>query len=181
MLLLCALCLAVPVPIVGLGVLKFYTAGLDLADATHTNWIIQVANRAYDSALLPVTALWIRTFPIAALIMWYAFRTLPQATLDAASLDGAGQGRSLATIALPARWHAVAITWIVSFLLAWGDLAASQPLTPAGMDTLALRIFDRLHSGADDQVSGICLALLIALGGTTVLLAVIWRCRPNRA
>ena len=42
---------------------------------------------------------------------------------------------------------------------------------PPGVDTLSRRIFGLLHSGVDDRVAGICLALLALLAAVTAVAA----------
>jgi ABC-type Fe3+ transport system permease subunit len=124
----------------------------------------------YDSYAAPALALWLKTLPLATLILWHAFRSLPQDTWDAARLDGAGTISCLTLLAIPMRWPAVALAGLVVFLVALGDLSASQLLQVPGKETLATRVFDRLHSGAYDQVSGMFLSLFVLFGATAVVI-----------
>ena len=58
------------------------------------------------------------------------------------------------------RWPAVGLAFLVSLAVALGDLAASILVVPPGVQTLSIHIFGLLHYGVEDQVAGICLALL---------------------
>jgi iron(III) transport system permease protein len=127
----------------------------------------------YDQSIAaPVVALWMRGLGPATLILWHAFRTIPRAMLDGAAIDGAGPMAQLAWIAIPCRLRALALAWIVAFALALGDLAASILVVPPGVTTLSIRIFNLLHYGVEDQVAGICLALVALFG--LVAAAVAW-------
>ena len=118
--------------------------------------------KLYDQSILaPVAALAIRGLPVATLILWHAFATLPREVLDAAAVDGAGPIGRLVRIALPSRLPALALAWLVALAVALGDLAASILVAPPGVTTLSIRIFGLLHYGVEDQVAGICLAQVL--------------------
>ena len=124
-----------------------------------------------DSILAPWAALFVVALPPAVLIMWHAFRTLPHEMFDAAAVDGAGSLRQLCCVALPCRAAALGLAWIVAFAVALGDLGASVLVLPPGVNTLALKIFDLLHSGVEDQVAGICLALVALFAAAAAVAA----------
>jgi iron(III) transport system permease protein len=66
------------------------------------------------------------------------------------------------------------VAWLIGLALALGDLTASSLVLPPGVETLAVHIFNLVHYGVEDQVAGICLALLIVFGsvaGATAALA----------
>jgi ABC-type Fe3+ transport system permease subunit len=117
----------------------------------------------YDRTILaPWLAQTIRALPLAIFIVWHAFASVPSETLDSAQIDGAGSFRLMISIALPMRATAIGLAWLVSFAVALGEMAATLLVYPPGMTTLAVRIFGLLHFGVNDQVAGICLALLVA-------------------
>ncbi len=152
--LLVALLLALPAPLVSAGV------GRTLA----------YFPLIYDSYAAPCTAIGLRTLPIAVLIMWYALRRVPDEALELARVEGAGSLACLTKVAIPLCWPAMIVAWLVGFLLAVGDVAASQMVQLPGRETLAWRAFDRLHSGADDQVSGVFLTLIVVFALTSGLI-----------
>lgn len=162
-----AVCLALPGPVVGLGInWLFY-----LPDSRPLYWL-------YDQWLpRPWIALTIRALPLATLIIWHALRTVPVELLESAAVDGAGPLRRLYGVALPSRLSAVALAWVVALAVALGDLGASFLVLPPGVETLSLRIFDLLHSGQEFEVAGISLALLFlfaAVAGVSLWLAGRW-------
>ena len=135
-----------------------------------------------DTILAPWTALVIRGFPLSMLILWYALRTIPTDTLQAAALDGAGPIGLLGYIGLPQRIAAVACAWLVSFAVGMADLAAVILVIPPGLDMLSVRIFGLLHAGVDDYVAGICLvnaAMCALIAGFIAWLGRRWVHREN--
>jgi iron(III) transport system permease protein len=77
--------------------------------------------------------------------------------LDAASLDGAGMWRKVAHVHLPLHWRSVVVAWLVAFVLAAGELSATVLVAPPGVTPLAVRIFNLVHYGVDDQLAGLVL------------------------
>lgn len=152
-LLVVAAALAVPGPVLGIGLIKL----LNRPE-------IPALTLLYDRSILaPWLAQTIEALPLATLILWHAFATLPDATLESAASEGAGPWTRLWRIALPQRWPAVALAWIAAFILALGELAATLLVAPPGMTTLPIRVFGLIHFGVADQVAGICLALIALL------------------
>jgi iron(III) transport system permease protein len=116
----------------------------------------------YDHSILaPWLAVYLRSLPIATLIMWHALQTVPKEILESATIDGAGPFVRLWRIALPMRWPAAAVAWLAALAISLGDLAASILVVPPGVTTLSIRIFGLLHYGVEDQAAGICLAMIL--------------------
>ena len=168
MFLVVAACLAIPGPLIGKAVIWLLNSHPALAPV-------------YDSLFAPALAQSVRALPLATLIMWYALVTVDQNVLDSARLDGAGSMAQLFRVAIPMRSEALGMAFVVAMVVSIGDLSASQLVLVPGAETLANRIFDRLHSGAYDQVSAVCLAIILACIGVTTLLAFLWkRSTPSR-
>jgi len=160
-LLLVALCLTIPGPLLGLAVIR-------LLDQPPTSPLSALAS-LYDSNFAPWLVQTLRALPLATLILWPAFDSIPQAMLDAAETDGAGRWRQLVRIALPQRWAAVAAAWLVSFAIAVGELAATVLVMPptSGGTALSIRVFQLLHFGVDDRVAAICLVMVASIAVLT--------------
>ena len=149
-LLTAAAALAVPGPVLGLAIIK-------LLNQAELPWLV----RLYDHSILaPFLALFVRGLPAAILVLWHALHSVPSELLDLAAVDGAGPLARLYRVALPMRWPAVGLAFLVSLALTLGDLAASILVMPPGVNTLSIHIFGLLHYGVEDQVAGICLALI---------------------
>ena len=143
--------LAVPGPILGIAIIRL----LNRPEVPGLVWL-------YDRSILaPWLAAYLRSLPIATLIMWHALQTVPKELLESAMIDGAGPLTRLWRIALPMRWPAAAAAWLAALAISLGDLAASILVVPPGVETLSIRIFGLLHYGVEDQVAGICLAMIL--------------------
>jgi iron(III) transport system permease protein len=140
--LLAAVGIAVPAPMIGLAVIALLNH-----DAPLMIWL-------YDRTLAPpVLAILVRVVPLCFAGLWWSFRTLDEDPFEAAALDGAGSGRQFLSLALPQRWPMLAAATLVAFVVASGDLSASILTLPAGVETVARRMFGLIHSGVDDQVA----------------------------
>lgn len=160
--LLTAAALATPGPIIGLAVIRLINRpGIPLLTFLYN-----------QSIFAPWLAQTIRALPAAVLIMWFSFRSISPAVLDAARVDGAGRWPQLVRIALPMRWSALLLAWLMCAIIAMGDLAASVLTVPPGVMTLQIQIFTLLHYGVEDVVAGISLAF--ATGFVVVTLFVGW-------
>jgi len=160
-----AVSLSVPGPVVGLALIGL----LNRPEIPPLVWL-------YDQSILaPWLAFSIRGLGPATLILWHAFRTVPQEMLDGAAVDGAGATAQLWRIVLPCRVWALGLAWIVALAVAMGDLAASVLVVPPGVSTLSIRIFGLLHYGVEDRVAGICLAQVAVFAAVAV--GVMWLIR----
>lgn len=160
---LIAVLLAIPGPMVGLAVIRLL----------NRPELPLLANLYDRSVLAPWLAQTLRTLAPATLILWHALRTVPQELLDGASIDGAGRWSRFWHAGLASRRSALAVAWLVAFALALGELAATVLVVPPGMIPLSVRIFDLLHSGVQDQVAGICLAMMAGFAGIAGAIALL--------
>ncbi len=139
-------------------------------------WLVFLYDRTIAA---PALALVIRCLPLTTFILWFALRSVPRDCLDSATLDGAGPLTRLFRVALPQRWPAVAVAWLVAFAIAVGDLATSILVVPPGIETLARRIWGLIHAAVEDYVAGACLLQLIGLAGLILLARALWRRQPS--
>lgn len=157
-----AMCFTVPGPLLGLGVIRLLNQppGSPLA----------MLAPLYDSFFAPWLVQTIRALPLATLIAWAAFATVPQSILDAAATDGTGWWGRLARIAVPQCWPAVVAAWLVGLAIAVGELAATViVMPPASSTTISIRVFGLLHYGVDDRVAAICIVFVLAVAALTTL------------
>jgi iron(III) transport system permease protein len=145
------LALATPGPLVGVALIRLL----------NQDWSPALTYLYDKTVLAPVIAQAIRALPIAILLVWHSLATLSDDELAAASLDGAGPLRKLWLVALPQRWPALVGAWLAAFAIAAGDLAWSHLVVPPGIATVQERVFGLIHYGADEQVAGICLVVVI--------------------
>ncbi len=155
--------LAVPGPLVGLGLIAIFNA----PGMTALNYL-------YDHTVI-VTAIAqaVRAFPIGMLIVWHALGTISPDLLEAAAADGATSWQRLRRVVLPSRWPAIGLAWLAAFLVAIGELSATILVAPPGVWTLGTRVAHLLHFNMQNELAGLCLFLLSAaiLLGTAVEMA----------
>ena len=155
---LAAAALAVPGPLVGIGLIAIFN---------HPG--LPPLNFLYDYTIgVAAIAQAIRAFPLGMLVVWHALHTVPNDLLEAAELDGAGPFTRLVRIVLPLRWPALALAWLAAFVVAIGELSATILVVPAGVATLGVRISQLLHFNNQDKLAGLCLILMLrrhAVGG----------------
>ncbi len=115
-------------------------------------------NRLYDNPVaMPCIVQTARAFPLALLMLWMAARGVPRNLLELAALDGAGKLRQVLHVAWPLRWPAVVAAWLLSLIVALGELPGTLVVHNAGVKTLAIDINQKLHYGINDRPAGMCL------------------------
>jgi ABC-type Fe3+ transport system permease subunit len=160
-----ALCLTIPGPLLGIGLIHLLNRPPDSPLAFLT-WLYD------DTGFAPWLAQTIRALPLATLILWPALASVPQVMLDTAATDGTGWWGRLGRIALPLRWPAVVAAWLVSFAIAVGELPATiMVLPPLQTTALAVRVFQLLHYGVDDRAAAICLVMVLFVATSTGIAA----------
>lgn len=151
-----AVCLTVPGPLLGMATIRVLNQP--------TGSLLGPLGWLYHHTLLaPWVVQMVRVTPVAMLLLWPVWQSVPQAVLDAAWL----QGDSRWWTALRVRVRAVAAVSLVALALSLNELSATLLVMPAGDTTLTIQLFNMLHSGVDDRVAAISLAMIL----TTAVLA----------
>jgi iron(III) transport system permease protein len=101
-------------------------------------------------------------------VLWPSVRSLPEAYLEAASLEGYGAWGQARRVAIPLTLGAIAAAWGVVFALGLGELPAALLTDPPGVMLVAIRIWELLHRGVESHLAGMSLILLavVALSGS---------------
>ena len=101
-----------------------------------------------------------------------AAESSPTTPWTAPPAKGAGGWSRFWLVALPQRRAGLAAVWLAVFAAAAGDLACSILVIPPGVTTVPIRVFGLIHAGVDDQVAGLCLVVFAGLAA--VVAAAIW-------
>ena len=142
---------ATPGPVIAWGVIRCLNQPFPLM-----SWF-------YDNTLVaPVASSTLRLLPYAWLGCEFLWATLPRGLLETAKLDGLSTWKQLIRVVLPIRKNSLLLLSGLLGVLAAGDVAASILTLPPGVSTVAFRVFDRLHTGTDQQIAGFCLLLWLA-------------------
>jgi iron(III) transport system permease protein len=168
-----ALCLTIPGPLLGVGLIHVLNRP--------ANSPLAVLSWLYDTNFAPWIAQTIRALPMATLILWPALASIPQVMLDAAATEGSGSLGRLLRIALPQRWPAAAAAWLVGLAIAISELAATVLVIPPQQATaISVRIFQLLHYGVDDRVAAISLLMVGGIAALTGTAAALLKRRTQR-
>jgi len=98
-----------------------------------------------------------RFLPVAALVLAAVVRYVPVSHEEAASVSGAGWVRSMWRIVLPQMRLGVLATWVVVFILAFGELGVSILVAPPGASTLPIRVYTIIANTPPSQVAALAL------------------------
>jgi iron(III) transport system permease protein len=145
--LLALLPLAIPAPIVGIGLIKLYN---------RPDWIGEI----YRSEAILIFVCLARFLPLSILSWSRGLARIPGELEDAARVDGAGWWGRQMRIAWPLCLPFSLTGFFLVFCFSAGELGASVLVVPPGTTTLSVRIFTLLHYGADEMVAALCLFLI---------------------
>ena len=84
-------------------------------------------------------------------------------------------------IDLPFMLKSLAAAWAVVFILCMGELGTTQLVIPSGRETLALKIYTLINSGASPDAAALSLVLVVLnllFAATVVLIVRRLRCLP---
>jgi len=144
---LAVLLVAVPAPIVGIGLIKVLNRPGPLG-------------AIYDSQAVLVAAYVIRTLPFAFLVILPAVKRIPRELDDQLALAGGGLFHKVTCVLAPFCWKAIAVAWLLAFVLSLAETGASFLVVPPGRTTLTIRFLTLIHYGVYPDAAGICLLLL---------------------
>lgn len=143
--------LALPGPLVNLLVLR-------LLSISNSAWLAYISDRTLVG---PVIALQFRCLPIAFGILWLTKERFYRRHKMELQLDA---GQSL----LIRAWIwgfgmkvPIVFALSIAFVIAFADLATYLLVLPAGVTTVAMRMFDLLHYGVKNQEAALALILFI--------------------
>lgn len=111
---------------------------------------LHLAN-TYSSVVIALVAL---NIPFAVMLLYGFIRSLPVEIQEAASIDGAGQFKSLTAITLPMIYPAISTLTIIMFMGSWNEfflpliLISKMDMLPLPLGLLAFRGNTSTHWGA---------------------------------
>jgi iron(III) transport system permease protein len=139
--------LAFPAPLLGIGLIELFN---------QPGWL----GHMYDSSAMIILAGLLRTLPFAVMIQYPALAAIPDEVQEAAILDGTTPWQKLRFIEFPNTRTAIALSALVAFILALGELGTTFLVAPPGQSTLSLRFFTLIHYGVYPDAASICLVLM---------------------
>lgn len=116
----------------------------------------------YGTSALAILALVLHVALIGWLGARMALGRIDHAIRDSLSLMPLGWSDTILRVIWPQVGLACAATWYLTYLWVLWDVEVLTLLQIPGGETLALRIFNLLHYGHNDQVNALCLQLIFA-------------------
>ncbi len=98
-----------------------------------------------------------RFVPVSALAIAASIRSVPVSHEEASSVSGAGWFRTMWRIVLPQIRPALAASWVIVFVLAFGELGVSILVAPPGDATLPIRIYTIIANTPPSHVAALAL------------------------
>ncbi|MGE4055985.1 MAG: hypothetical protein AB7F99_14410, partial [Vicinamibacterales bacterium] len=118
--------------------------------------------------------------PIALLRLAATARAEPESHEEAASVGGAGWLRMMSAIVLPQMKLGIAVMWVITFVLAFGELGSSILVAPPGETTLPIRIYTLIANAPPSQVAALALLQSAVIVVPIVSLGVVTGLREPR-
>jgi iron(III) transport system permease protein len=135
---------AVPSTIVGVGLIGVWNrAGL--------------VGMVYGTDAMLLLGYLARFVPVAALALAAAFAYVPVSHEEASAVSGAGWFRTMRCIVLPQMRSALAASWLIVFVLAFGELGVSILVAPPGETTLPIRVYTLIANAPPANVAALAL------------------------
>jgi iron(III) transport system permease protein len=169
LLLLTAFALAVPGPIIGLGVRSAIDELLFREQRLGINWL---RGPLYDGpSMIPAAWTWmIRAWPLAIAIWWPAIARLPRDFGEATRMDTGNWLVLLRHDVIPALWRPSLTAAGLVAVYSLGEVSASHLVATPGGQSFAHDVFTRMHYGITPELAGMCLVLLIVISVVAVAL-----------
>lgn len=157
---LAALALAAPAPMIGLGIKQAILWLVDLESVLGGHAIATLLYTGQSSAPVIWTQL-VRLWPFALILIWPAVRAIPRDLTDAARTDGASPIQELRLLVAPLANTAFGRAAVAVGVLSLGELGASKITATVGGQTLAHDVFTQMHYGVSSTLAAQCLLLLV--------------------
>lgn len=148
---------ALPAPVVGLGLITLWNRGAGAA--------------VYHSSAIVLLAWFTRFFPVAVFLAQGALARVPRELEEAAALAGRGPaGRFLAAV-LPNAAPGLATAWLAVYVLSATEIGATVLISPPGKPLLAPAVMNFMRRGQDQEVAACQILLLGVIALPLVLVA----------
>ena len=140
---------AIPATTMGIGLIGLWNrAGLD--------WV-------YGSMAMIVVAYAARFLPYAAAVMHSGMAQIGVQVEEAASLTGSSFFNTFFKIVIPLAGNHLVAGFFIVFILAFGELSTTLLISPPGVETAPVKIYNLMHCGAEDMVAALCIVILVLI------------------
>lgn len=139
--------LAVPAPLIGIGLISI--------------WNKPGMLNIYGTELMPIFAGVIRFSAIAILILYVYSSRINSLIMDAGKVFANNRTKYLFGIRIPMMMPGLTAGFFFVFTMVLGELGATLIVAPPGKATLTMKIYNYLHYGGTETIAGLCLAVVI--------------------
>ncbi len=146
-----------------LWILLFTLPGTVLGIGLVRLWNQPLTNALYGTWTILLLGLLARFVPIAALLLAAGVRQMPASLEEAALVHGSSWWRTFTGILVPSMRRSLLAVGLLVFILAFGELAITILLIPAGTSTLPLQIFTMITNSPDEVMAALCLLQVLVI------------------
>lgn len=129
----------------------------------------------YGTQLMIVFGYLARFVPVAALILAATIRSVPTSQEEAAAVSGASWLRTMRRIVLPQIRTGLLSAWVISFILAFGEVGTSILVAPPGESTLPIRVYTLTANAPPGQIAALALFQSVVILCPLIVLGVLVR------
>jgi len=147
--------LAVPAPLVGLGLIAIWNHGIGTV--------------VFQSLAIVLLAWFARFFPIAVFLAQSALARVPRELESAAALAGAGPIRRMLSVVLRGAAPGLVAAWLATYILSATEFSATALIAPPGKPLLAPSVVNLMRRGQDPEIAA-CQVLLLGVVALPVAL-----------
>ena len=147
--------LAIPAPIVGLGLIAL--------------WNHAAGAIVFQSLAIVLLAWLARFFPVAVFLAQGALARVPRELESAAALAGAGPLKRLVSVVLFGAAPGLAAAWLATYVLSATEFSATALVAPPGKPLLAPSVVNLMRRGQDPEIAA-CQVLLLSVVALPVAL-----------
>ena len=148
--------LAVPAPLVGLGLTAVWNHGATAA--------------VYGSVAVVMLAWLARFLPLTVLLAQAALARVPVELEQAAALAGRGPLGRLASVVLPTAAPGLVAAWLATYVLCATETTATLLVSPPGASLLAPSVVNLMRRGQDPEIAACQMLLLAVVAAPVVVL-----------
>ena len=161
--------LAVPAPIVGLGLIVLW----------NHDW----SSAVYQGSALVVLAWFARFLPVAIFLVQGALARVPRELESAAALAGRNPFERFVSVVLPNAAPGIVAAWLATYVLSATEFSATLLVSPPGSPLLAPSVVNLMRRGQDPEIAACQVLLLsvIALPLIPIVAAMVHRSRAYKA
>lgn len=135
--------------------------GMGLLEAVNGSPLHALSQTLY----FPALGCAVKYMPFALLVFDAAHKRAHREEFEAGRVFMPSEWRYFWNIVLPGYWQGIVCAAALVFLFTMGEEGMPLALMPPGYETLAVKIYQYLHYGASELVSGFCLATILFTAG----------------